>query len=513
MTSDSAISQPVTDRRQLTDRFSEFFNPIVVRELRQAVRSRFVTSMLLALLVIQLTAIAIYLLSSPSTIDDLDGGRNVFQVLLAVLLGVSLLFVPLYTAIRLVIERSDTNVDLLYITTIRPRSIIAGKMFAALILIALIFSTCLPFMTFTWMLRGIDIPTIFVLLIFAFLIIVLCTQIAVFAACVPLGRVLRTIFGLLLLGFFTGVYGLALSASYEMIRSGVGSQITSIEFREGAGAFLLFVASVSGLFFALSVALIKPLAANRAFPVRLYITIAWIVTGVAAAIFSVIENSQVALCIWQVLSNALFAIALFVAVSERDEPGRRVTKSIPPSAIRRIFVFPFFSGAASGLFWAAMHSVLTLMAAWVWTEIFWRHRDNDDLVQTIKFMGGLTLYFYVYALSGALLRRYLFRKIATELTWVLGAILLGLGVIAPFLFGFLFAFGETWQIRDVGAWFIGNPFAFGVKSHRVLYATIGLALAAIVTAFTLPWFFARLNRFHPSALNKEINEEVVRLGI
>jgi hypothetical protein len=51
-----------------------------------------------------------------------------------------------------------------FITTIRGRAVIRGKMLAAAIVTLLIYSACMPFMTFTYLLRGVDLPTTFFLL-------------------------------------------------------------------------------------------------------------------------------------------------------------------------------------------------------------------------------------------------------------------------------------------------------------------------------------------------------------
>ena len=49
-------------------------------------------------------------------------------------------FVPLYTAVRLSLERNNTGMELLYVTTLRPGAIIRGKYLAALALTLLIYS-------------------------------------------------------------------------------------------------------------------------------------------------------------------------------------------------------------------------------------------------------------------------------------------------------------------------------------------------------------------------------------
>src|SRR5262249_20089154 len=129
-----------------------------------------------------------------------------------------------------------------------------------------------------------------------------------------------------------------------------------------AGCFLI------GLFFALSVALIKPAVSNRALPVRLFITAAWLVTGVAAAISGVIERTYLTLALWLSVFEIVFAVAIFVAVSERDELGRRVLRSVPRSWLGRSLAFFFFSGAANGVAWASTFVVLTLAADWAFAK-------------------------------------------------------------------------------------------------------------------------------------------------
>ena len=79
-------------------------------------------------------------------------------------------FVPLYAGVRLSLERNDANIDLLFVTTITPGAIIRGKYLTAMALTLLIFSACMPFITFTYLLRGIDLPTIFYCLAVGFLV-------------------------------------------------------------------------------------------------------------------------------------------------------------------------------------------------------------------------------------------------------------------------------------------------------------------------------------------------------
>jgi hypothetical protein len=471
--------------------FSDRINPIVVKELRQAVQSRFVIATLLTLLAVQLAAIGIYILASGASLFGFDAGRQSFMMLFTILQIIGIVFVPLYTGARLAAERSDINVDLLFITTIKPRSVIAGKMFAAMTLTALIYSACTPFMAFTYFLRGIDLPSIFISLGIGFMAVMACAQGAVFVACMSVNRAFKIIFGLIALTIFGLIcFGTVLWVN-EILRRGVIAR----DFREVITVMSVIAGFLIGLFFVMSVALIMPVASNRALPVRLYITAAWLLAAAAAMIGSWSINYDWPMIIWVVVFEIVFALALFAAVSERDRPGRRVLRSIPKFLPGRAAAFFFFSGAASGLAWASMMIVLTLAAAWVWVKSFPRLGNLGDLVDGAKWMGGMCLYFFCYAMTGAVLRRFLFSRMGTELTWLVGVALLILGIGAPIMTGYMLFFDEPWWAENHNAWLIGNPFAWEHKGHRVLYATVAGVWAAMVAAMSLPWFIERVRIF------------------
>ena len=129
-------------------------NPIAVKEFRQAVRSNLVVAILAIFLLVNLAVIGGYLLMSPDAATSKTAGREVFVGLAGVLFFTCLSFVPLYTAVRLSLERNDAGMDLLYVTTIRPGAVIRGKYLAAMALTLLICSACLPFLVFTYFSAG-----------------------------------------------------------------------------------------------------------------------------------------------------------------------------------------------------------------------------------------------------------------------------------------------------------------------------------------------------------------------
>ena len=201
-------------------------NPIVIKELRQAVRSWAVTGMLLLFLtVLFITSLVVLVNQSLNVNEDAELGRQMFQMFTVILAGASILFIPLYIGGRLGAERMESNHDLLYVSTLSPVRIIRGKFFCGAYLALLFFSVCLPFMTLTNLLRGIDLPSVFFILAVLFLVVCALNQVAIFLACLPLNRAFKLL--LALGGFFCSFWIIAglMIISLEMTRSGIGSMM------------------------------------------------------------------------------------------------------------------------------------------------------------------------------------------------------------------------------------------------------------------------------------------------
>jgi hypothetical protein len=229
----------------------------VVKELRQGVRSWTVTGMLLLFLVVLFIASLGFLITESFDVNpDMGLGGMMFSWFMAILAGASLFFIPLYTGIRVAAERQENNPDLLYVTTLSPSRIVLGKFLCSSYITLLFFSACMPFMAFTNLLRGVDLPTVFFILFYMFLIVCAANMIAIFLACLPLSRAFKFLFiiaGILL--SFT-LIGFGLNLAFEMMRSGVGVMMTRRDFWIGMGTVVGVDLLITGLFFVLSVALI-----------------------------------------------------------------------------------------------------------------------------------------------------------------------------------------------------------------------------------------------------------------
>src|SRR5262249_6978199 len=139
----------------LVARLSDAINPIVVKEVRQGLRTRVFwicfSLMLLACVTIALVAFA----SAEEKGVNQDGAYYFFAFFTC--LGIAQFFIIPYSAYRsLAREREDETWVLLTLTGLGPRRILRGKFGSYLVQAALYGSAAGPFLLFSYYLNGID---------------------------------------------------------------------------------------------------------------------------------------------------------------------------------------------------------------------------------------------------------------------------------------------------------------------------------------------------------------------
>ncbi len=316
------MTQPPATVSELND----WVNPVAVREFRQAVQSRWVVVVLMLFLLVNLAIVGGFLLLFEARSPAGPAGGLVFGVLLSVLAITCLFFVPAYTGIRLSLERSRADIDLCFITALTPGAVVRGKYLAAMALTLLIFSVCMPFMVLTYLLRGIDLPTIFLILASCFVLCAAANAAGLCAGAVSGGWLLRGLAVVAVLYFLFsaggGLLGIVTLLSYGDFAMYSGG----LSMWASWGTFLLGRALTIGLMYVLAVALLSPPASNRMLVPRLYIVGAGAVTGGLAFLQSPLHGMVEPIGIWMAWGVwALCAMAL-AAVGERDAWGPRVRR-------------------------------------------------------------------------------------------------------------------------------------------------------------------------------------------
>jgi len=197
-------------------------NPVIGRELKERVRGlRAFIAITVFVLVLVLTAFFVYESSKENNsnfgIFDIGRqtriGRDLFEWILLVMTCLVLFFVPGLTAGAVAGERERQTLQPLQVTLLRPRSILIGKMIAAVAYLVLLIVAALPLMAMCSLLGGVRLVDIVrgtigvILTAVALSAMVVC--ISTFAKRVQSATVLAYAFTVLLLASGPLAYGMA----------------------------------------------------------------------------------------------------------------------------------------------------------------------------------------------------------------------------------------------------------------------------------------------------------------
>jgi len=480
-------------------------NPVVIKELRQAVRSWAVTGVLLLFLLVLLISSLTFLVS-----QSLDEGANeglggrMFEMFVSILAAASILFIPLYIGIRLAAERQESNPDLLYVSTLTPGQIIRGKFLCGAYITVLFFSACMPFMAFTNLLRGVDLPSVFFILFVLFLAVCALNQLAIFLACLPLSRPFKILMALY--GVFQSFWIIVplVFFSFSMMGSGIGARMADHNFWIGTATVVASGLAAVGLLYVLSVALISPPSANRALPVRVYITLVWLLGGLLNLGWVWQMKDARLIYVWVYLTFALMMFALLVTISNSDHLSRRVSRRIPASGAARVPAFLLFNGAAGGLVWVALILVLTYGAA---RAILILNGTRFPATGTLEaedrhWFVATAAYAFAYALLGLFLHRRFLAARPAKLAGLLAVMLVGVWAVLPSIVLF-FLNQLSW--KSVDGLQLGNIFNvfYLLDDSRSFYHTwFALAWLAVMILINAKWFWTQVKNFRPPPLHE-----------
>lgn len=248
-------------------RAGDAVNPILVKETRQALKSRqfLVTFSLLLLASLAWTVIGA-LLKMPQ-IYYMPSAPHMLTGYYFVLAVPMLLVVPLAAYRSLEGEVDDGTLELLSITSLTPRQIVTGKLASAALQMMLYFVALFPCVAFAYTLRGVDLPTLALLmgvLIWSGLGL---TMFALAMAPVAQGRMGQIISLLLTIAVLVGAEFAIGSFAMDLIEYGLPI--------EGAGllwsvfAAMIVVASFLLILLMATTAKLTPESENRSTGIRL----------------------------------------------------------------------------------------------------------------------------------------------------------------------------------------------------------------------------------------------------
>ncbi|MCA9216733.1 MAG: hypothetical protein KDB27_26875 [Planctomycetales bacterium] len=336
---------------------ADYLNPILVKEARQALKSRSFTFTFTALLICAwgwsfLGTIAqmprIYY--APSGLSLLAG----YYVILAVPM---LIIVP-YSAFRsLSSEREDGTYELLSITTLSSRQIVTGKLGSAILQMIVYYSVLAPCMTFTFLLRGVDMFTIFMFLFYTFLASILFSAIGLMMASLSAARAWQMLMTVVLLfalvfGSFVWFVGF-FEILDEMDRAPYGES----GFWIGNAALLSGYATFLAIVILVAAGQNSFAGDNRSTRVRIAIFIQAILFAGWVSYGAVTIKEEIVAVVMSFFAFAtLFVYGIFLT-GESGVMSPRVKRSLPKSFLGRMLFTWFNPGSGTGYIFSVCHAV------------------------------------------------------------------------------------------------------------------------------------------------------------
>ena len=242
------------------DRLSDWFNPILVKETRQALKSRlFIATFMLLLLTSWL--ICVFGVAVNTTVLEYGTpGSSFFQSFYFVLAAAVLIVVPFSAFRSLLTEQDAQTFELLSITALHPRQIVLGKLCNSIVQILVFYAAISPFVAFASLLQGFDLIVTVVLMTSLLGVSILLCMFSLMMSTVARYRQIQSLSSLFIFGGLMSVFPIMITMSYAMQEVAVD---LDWQFLYGWGMLWLFGISYFILFLQITVAQLMFTSANR----------------------------------------------------------------------------------------------------------------------------------------------------------------------------------------------------------------------------------------------------------
>ena len=341
------------------ERLGNRFNAIVVKEVRQSLKSRqFVGTYLLLLLAAWAGSIfgVSYLGES---IDYGSPAVTFYAGFLFALCAATLVIVPFSAFRSIVEERTETTLELLQITALSPKQIVRGKTLSAMVQVLVYYCAIGPFIAFTALLPGFDVVHV------AFsLVMLLITSLCFSMIALAIGAHARKATSQALSSLFVIALAFGGMLAFFSMMTAAGD---NIHFDESdtwwAIALLVFLGLSTGYICEQgAVAKLTFDSDNRSTRIRLAAGGQWLICWIGLLIFLTVRprppiNTDAWTVIGTMTATYITAMGLLF-VCEPDSLSRRVSRGLPRSRALRVLWAPFLPGGARGLLYALVSLVV-----------------------------------------------------------------------------------------------------------------------------------------------------------
>jgi ABC-type transport system involved in multi-copper enzyme maturation permease subunit len=479
--------------RSWLERAGDRINPILVKETRQALKSRqFSATFMLLLAASLLVSFGGIALAGPD-LDYRAAGPSFFVGYFAVLAFAIFAVVPFGAYRSLAGEQEERTFELLAITALRPGQIVAGKLLTAMIQMLIFYSALAPFMAFTYLLKGIDLASIAMVLFYALAGSVGLAMIALFLATFSSRKSWQVMLSVVLIAGLLVVTIVSIPAAFMLTTESVGATLAQPDFWIAMGILATMYVTYFALLFQLSVAQLTFEADNRSSRVRFVLVLQFLAFVVWSGYAWVVHSSgEPEILVGLLVFAALhWGVAAAFLVSEPAGLSQRVARSVPRGAAARALTALVFPGPGTGLAFLLVHLLalvaLTALADFTAPWLVLNAGPRLGSKPLTLFAAVLAAYLFFYAGLGAVVVRAIrrFRPLPAIGGAAITVILAMACILVPTFFALVLPYH---QYDDYRIWQISDPIATLreiYKGSAATLATFPAGLAAIVFVLNL----------------------------
>ena len=354
-----------------SDRLGNALNPILVKETRQALKSR---QFVVTFMVLLFAALAWTVVGSLSLMPRIYTTPSAPRLLIGyyiVLAIPMLLVVPLAAYRSLEGEIDDGTLELLSITTLSAWQIVLGKLASAMLQMLLYFVALFPCVAYAYTLRGVDLPT--TLLIVAALLVagIMLTVVSLFFAPLAQTRTGRIATLLVVMLLLLGVeWGLGMALISLIL---YGNPLDSSELFFVVTTTALLSLSLGHLLLTATAAQLTPASENRSTQIRVSLL------GFNAVVLSLtalgvqtlgVESIGVAMGATMLLA-IVWTLCGSMMAAESPVLTPRVRRELPNTFVARLMLTWLTPGPVTGLVFATANIVvLTIILLYGFDYLF-----------------------------------------------------------------------------------------------------------------------------------------------
>lgn len=392
---------------QILERASEWVNPILVKEARQALKSRQFAVTFMLLLVFGLGWSMVGVAIAEAARDYTASGPLMLSGYFWILAFPMIVIVPFSAYRSLATEREDGTFELLSITSLKARQIVGGKLGSAVLQMIVYYSAVSPCIAFTYLLRGVDIITIVSILGYTFIISVLLSIAGLFLATVTRVRHVQVIISVaIILGLGGTFIGMAATVA-SMLEFSAQVPYDDIDFWLFQGTVLTAGLSYGLLLFLAAASAISFASENRSTKLRMVMVfqqlllIVWIVgLWISRDPDSYIYGEGAVLAGGYVIGIIHWWVMGAIMVGESPKMSQRVARGLPQSVMGRLYLSLFSPGPGTGLMFTAVNSLALLLSLIVVVSIGRMFNIGGTADYDTMLWGAILLWMYMVAYLG-----------------------------------------------------------------------------------------------------------------